>query len=291
MKTVLALTLLASVAACAEAPPPAVRPTAAVAAAERAFSARAQVVNARDAFVEHFAPDAILFAPEPSPAFPGLTEGPPWGVNIVWGPAAAGAACSGELGWTTGPAEYRRQPGGEVFRRGYYSSIWTRNADGPWKVLVDLGVGIPLDAPREADWTDAGAQPPCPPQRGDAAGFTTDLARADELLISQTTSDAVAAFGARLHPEARLHRSGVAPVLGAEAVRSALADRPKLRLTRGGLRAAASGDLGFSYGSGAWLDAAGEQRFAYLLVWERVGPDWALRLIVQDAVKPPAAAS
>lgn len=290
MKRLLALTLMSLVAGCAEAPAPAIRPIAQVAAAERAFSARAQVVNARDAFVEHFAPEAILFAPEPKPAFPGLAEGPPWGVNIVWGPAAAGAACSGELGWTTGPAEYRRQPGGELFRRGYYSSIWTRNADGPWKVLVDLGVAIPVDAPGEADWSEPGEQSPCTTPRGDAAAFTTDLARADELLIRQTESDAVAALGARLHPQARLHRSGVAPVLGAAAVRIALADRPKLRLARSGLRAAASGDLGFSYGTGAWLGATGEQRFAYLMVWERVGPDWTLRLIVQDALKAPPAA-
>ena len=284
----LVLPLLLSVA-CAEAPPPVTRPIAEVVAAERAFSARAQVVNARDAFVENFAPDAILFSPEPSPAFPALTEGPPWGVNIVWGPAVAGAACSGDLGWTTGPAEYRRQPGGEVFRRGYYSSIWTRGADGPWKVLVDLGIGIPLDAPREPDWVESGAQAPCAPVLADAAGFTTDLARADALLASMAEADAAAAFGARLHPAARLHRTGVAPVIGADAVRQALADHPKLRLAKDGLRAAVSGDLGFSYGRGAWLDAATEQRFVYLLVWERVAGDWLLRLIVQDEIKPPPA--
>lgn len=286
MKTLHLLLLLVLATACAEAPPPLTRPIAAVAAAERAFSARAQVVNARDAFVENFAPDAILFAPEPAPAFPGLTEGPPWGVNIVWGPAAVGASCSGDLGWTTGPADYRREPGGEVHRRGYYSSVWTRTADGPWKVLVDLGVGIPLDAPREADWQDGAGQPPCPPVTADAAGFTTDLARAAALLASLTEGDAVAALGARLHPEVRLHRSGAAPVLGAEAVRQALADRPRLKLTSTGLRAAASGDLGFSFGRGAWLDASGDQRFVYLFIWERVAGAWTLRLIVQDAVKP-----
>lgn len=279
-----ALPLLIVVAACARAPAPVERPIAAVVAAERAFSARAQVVNVRDAFVENFAPDAVVFTPEPAPAFPGLREGPPWGVHIAWDPVAAGAACSGELGWTTGRADYRRDARGEIFRRGYYSSVWARQADGRWKVLVDLGVGIPLDAPREPDWVDGAVQSPCAPaSAGDAS---VAFARAEAELAAQAQTDAVAAFGARLHPAVRLHRTGAAPTLGAAAVRQALAEHPQLRLLQAGSRVATSGDLGYSYGTGAWLEAAGEQRFVYLQVWERVGEAWVLRLIVQDAVKP-----
>lgn len=280
--------LLLLVLGCAEAPRP-TPPVAEVAAAERAFSARAQVVNVRDAFVENFAPDAVLFAPDPQPAFPGLTEGPPWGVHIAWGPSAAGASCSGELGWTTGPADYRREAGGPVFRQGYYASIWTRREGGPWKVMVDLGTAIPPGLPREADWADAGGQRPCAAVAPDEAGYTRDLGRAAALLAGLTEDDAVAAFGARLHPAARLQRTGAAPAIGAEAVRRALAEHPRLRLTTVGVRAAASGDLGYSYGRGAWLDADAERGFVYLMVWERVDADWALRLIVQDAIPPKGA--
>lgn len=274
------------VAACAHQPPAAVRPVAAVVAAERAFSARAQVVNVRDAFVENFAPDAVAFTPEPGPAFPSLREGPPWGVHIAWRPVDAGASCAGDLGWTTGPADYRRTADGPVFRRGYYSSVWTRGADGTWRVLLDLGAGIPLDAPSEADWSAPTPQPSCAASVASSAA-DAELGYAMTQLVALSETDAVEAFGRLLHPRARLHRSGAAPALGVDAVRAALFVHPRLRLTQDGMRVASSGDLAYGYGRGAWLDAAGEQRFVYVLVWERVAAGWTLRLIVQDAVRPP----
>ena len=66
-------------------------------ATEREFAARAQQVNARQAFVEFFAADAILFAPFATPAFPGLHEGPDWGVDIQWRPVAAAISGAADM--------------------------------------------------------------------------------------------------------------------------------------------------------------------------------------------------
>jgi hypothetical protein len=284
MRSALAISLLL-LAACASPASRPVRPVAAVVEAERAFSARAQVVNARDAFVEYFAPDAVAFTPEPGPAFPGLTAGPPWGVRIAWDPVDAGASCAGDLGWTTGNADFRNTADGPVIRRSYYASVWIRDAQGRWKVIADLGPGIPLDAAREAEWSAPRPQPPC---RSSAAKPSRDeLRQLEGLLAAAAETDAVAAFGARLHPAVRLQRTGAAPVIGADAVRGALAAHPRLRQAPDGVGIADSGDLGYGYGRGSWLDAAGEQRFVYLQVWERVASGWTLRLIVQDAVRPP----
>ena len=81
-----------------------------IVAAERAFAARAQVVNARKAFAEYFGPDAIMFSPFPAPAFPRLRETPDWSVNIQWRPVAAAVSGAGDMGYTTGPSEFRRTP-------------------------------------------------------------------------------------------------------------------------------------------------------------------------------------
>jgi hypothetical protein len=286
MRTPSAFTLPLLLVACVGVLQHPTRPVATVVAAERAFSARAQQVNVRDAFVEHFAPSAIAFTPEPGPAFPGLTEGPPWGVHIAWGPVDAGASCDGALGWTTGNADYRRAPDGPIFRRGYYSSVWIRDAQGAWKVLVDLGTGIPLDSAREAEWSKPAPQAKCPPLTTRAG--SAYLRQIDDELAARADTDAVAAFGARLHPAVRLHRTGAAPVIGADAVRRALADHPRLRQASDRVVNAGSADLGYSYGRGTWLDAAGEQRFVYLFIWEQTDAGWLLRLIVQDAITPPA---
>ncbi len=63
------------------------------------------------------------------------------GVSLTWDPIRADIARSGDLGWTTGsfvsvsPAE----DGSERRDTGTYVSIWRRQADGTWKVVMDLG--------------------------------------------------------------------------------------------------------------------------------------------------------
>ena len=63
------------------------------------------------------------------------------GVSLTWDPIRADVAQSGDLGWTTGsyvsvsPAE----DGTERRGTGTYVSIWRRQADGMWKVVMDLG--------------------------------------------------------------------------------------------------------------------------------------------------------
>ena len=101
-----------------------------VVASERAFAARAQVVNARQAFVEYFASDAIFFAPFAAPAFPRLRESADWGVNIQWRPAAAAISGAGDMGYTTGPAEYRPSADAAPTGFGHYTSVWQRQTDG-----------------------------------------------------------------------------------------------------------------------------------------------------------------
>jgi ketosteroid isomerase-like protein len=145
----LALIAGAATAASSRQPP---SPVAEVVAAERAFAARAQEVDARDAFAEHFAPDALWFAP-PGPVFPALTQGPPWGTNIRWRPVDAGIARSADFGWTTGPAEYRKDKADAApYRWGFYTSVWMRQPDGRWKVAIDGGITTPQPTMAVPDW-------------------------------------------------------------------------------------------------------------------------------------------
>ena len=58
-------------------------------------------------------------------------------------PAAPGAevSSSGDLGYTVGSFESYGldESGAEVRGQGLYVSIWRRQADGSWKVEMDLG--------------------------------------------------------------------------------------------------------------------------------------------------------
>ena len=134
-----------------------------VVAAERSFAARAQVVNARLAFAEYFAPDAVLFAPFPAPAFPRLRDSPDWTVNIQWRPVAAAVSGAGDMGYTTGPSEYRRSPTDAPVGFGHYTSVWQRQPDGRFLVRIDIGIDHPEPAVRVPDWS-----PPATPPSGRA---------------------------------------------------------------------------------------------------------------------------
>lgn len=69
---------------------------------------------------------------------------------LTWKPQKAEVAQSGDLGYTWGAYEVKTQnPNGvENIRYGKYLNIWKKQADGKWKVAVDMGNSSP--APENA---------------------------------------------------------------------------------------------------------------------------------------------
>lgn len=256
-----------------------------VVAAERAFAARAQVVNARQAFVEFFAPDAILYAPFPRPAFPRLREAPDWAVNIQWRPVAAAISGAGDMGYTTGPSEYRRNPGEAPVGFGHYTSVWQRQSDGRFLVRIDVGIEHPAPEVRAPDWT-----PPAPPPSSAAAlndaareAATHELRELDARLGG--TRKLGDALGPLLADEARWHRGGRLPVVGRNAVIAVLAQSPDaLEWSPEAVVIAASGDFGYAYGRGRWQRGAEAGDLAYLNIWQRREGAWRLLVHVSNAV-------
>jgi ketosteroid isomerase-like protein len=61
--------------------------------------------------------------------------------SLSWEPRRADIAASGELGWTTGDYVSRGvgADGQPRQTRGRYVTIWRMQADGSWKVVMDLG--------------------------------------------------------------------------------------------------------------------------------------------------------
>jgi ketosteroid isomerase-like protein len=60
--------------------------------------------------------------------------------KLAWHPDKAGVALSGELGYTSGTYEVSfRDPSGEMISdTGKYLTMWKKQADGSWKVLLDM---------------------------------------------------------------------------------------------------------------------------------------------------------
>jgi ketosteroid isomerase-like protein len=71
----------------------------------------------------------------------------PWpeGTTLTWTPIKAEMAASGDLGYTYGTYVYtaKNKEGKVVVNYGKYTSIWKKQKDGRWKVMVDMGNSSP----------------------------------------------------------------------------------------------------------------------------------------------------
>jgi ketosteroid isomerase-like protein len=196
-------------------------------AAERAFAADASARNVRDAFLAAYDKDGIAFAPGPTSA-QRLWESRSVNANkLEWAPEVAEIAASGELGYTSGPWRFTSAGEDKPSAFGHFFTIWHKDADGKWKVLVDNGVshgespfpskvtrrgGIAAGAPpnwpvgqaelRSADLMPAG--------QIDARLVSADFMRLRESQLPSGNADAAAlpSFGTRLDSGYVIAKSG-----------------------------------------------------------------------------------
>ena len=282
MRTIVAILLVAVAGAAALAADRSAELTQLV-MTEREFAARAQQVNARQAFVEYFAADAILFTPFATPAFPGLRDGPDWGVDIQWRPVAAAISGAADMGFTTGPTEYRRAPTDAPLRYGHYTSVWRRQQDGRYRVLIDIGISHAAPQTRADDWSLGQAARSLPARSAGEQAAATAALRALDMHTGAAARDATATALARVIADgARVHLSGQVPVVGRAAALALLeALDHGYEWSPEGVVVAESGDFGFVYGRGRWQgkQTAASGELAYLNLWQRDADEW--KLIVQ----------
>ncbi len=65
--------------------------------------------------------------------------------HLTWVPVGADISASGDLGYTYGTFEFRSKDkdGKTVVDHGKYTSIWKKQKDGSWKVVLDMGNASP----------------------------------------------------------------------------------------------------------------------------------------------------
>ncbi len=68
--------------------------------------------------------------------------------HLTWTPVGADISASGDLGYTYGTFEYRSKDkdGKPTIEHGKYTSIWKKQKDGSWKVVLDMGNSGPEPA-------------------------------------------------------------------------------------------------------------------------------------------------
>ena len=115
---------------------------------EAAFE-QATLDHGLNGFMSFFADDGVVLMPDIGPVkgreairktkVAGFARP---GFSLRWKPEYADIAASGDLGYTYGPYTmmFIGSDGKKVTRTGRYFTIWKKQKDGSWKVMLDNGV-------------------------------------------------------------------------------------------------------------------------------------------------------
>ncbi len=111
--------------------------------ADKDFSEMSAAKGMKTAFLEYIDSNGVLLRPNIMPiagadAIDYLIALNDTGYTMTWQPKAGSVAASGDMGYTYG--SYILQPKiTDTTFYGTYVSIWKKNADGKWKLVLDSG--------------------------------------------------------------------------------------------------------------------------------------------------------
>jgi ketosteroid isomerase-like protein len=251
--------------------------------AERDFAKDSVARGTREAFIAAFAADGIGFQPQPfqvkeefqkRPAPPGPRRG-----VLNWSPLVAEISQAGDLGYTTGPFVQENLQTKEK-SHGLYSSVWKKQADGKWKVALDIGVSVPnAVAPLDAAVITLPASKNAP--KYEAAWQALQQAAQTFLQLADKQGLA-AAYQRYAADRMRLHRPDVMPFTKRADILS-WAGKQTAKFTTIKIEAARSGDFGYSYGSYEIQLAGAVEKGYYAHYWRYLGR-WQLVLEVLNSL-------
>jgi len=261
---------------------------------ELAFAKKSKETGIREAFLTFLSDDAIVFHPEPIKGKPLYAEKPDTPGLLIWKPIFADVSIAGDLGYTTGPFEFRKdakkkEPDGY----GHYVTVWKRQNDGKWRVVIDAGIhhSVVERHPKEMVLSQSYKR------NSHKYWKKVDIEKEHEKLLTQDRKFSKSsllegfktAFEVYIADDVRYYRMDEFPIIGKEAVLVKLEEKNGL-LTWEPMAAemSISGDLGYTYGisevktgeSGSVVNRRG----SYLRIWKKQSDgEWK---VVLDMANP-----
>jgi ketosteroid isomerase-like protein len=253
-------------------------------AAEKAYAKLAGEKGFRDASISVFADDAVIFTPN-------AVNGKKFWRNakedpvLAWRPIFASISRSGELGYTTGPSEYRKSRDAQnpdAF--GHFVTIWRKDAKAVWKVALDVGLDHPQ--PKDAETEIRTYVPNSPILQPESA--STDLDKVQSEFAESLRDDEADAIIDHASDDIRVYRRGQLPAVGKAAAKKMLA-KEDAKTSRAPLGAGTSHPIDLSYEYGEYTSESDKitQRGIYLTIW-RLESDgsWKIDLDLQKSAPP-----
>ncbi|MDX1388872.1 MAG: hypothetical protein R3344_06755, partial [Acidobacteriota bacterium] len=186
--------------------------------------------------------------------------------------------------WTLSPP----QPAfGASDVHGHYITMWKRQADDSWKVLLDIGIDYPQNLPAATGKLASPRLESATRHDGDADEERDVLMELDRSMAGyESFADALEATAAE---DIRFYRSGFPPFIGRVETLDALSESD-VQLVWNPMDAgvASSLDLGYTYGTGRFVGPSSPAaQVSYLRIWRR-DEEGGWGIVLDAAIPAPA---
>lgn len=242
---------------------------------EKKFAQLSSDSTTKTAFLQYLSPDGVLFSKGKVTNGRELFEkGPESPGKLTWQPVAADVSAAGDLGYTTGPWEFRPKtltdkPTGF----GHYVTVWKKQTNGNWRMALDIGISHPAPPtpPVNAIRAATGIRSVTP---SDTLKNREELLAFDNQFVKTLEKNGPATtYKQYLAPQARLYRMNQQPFLERAAIDLLLKQPVTLGFMPLNAAVAESGDLGYAYGNTQVMTTvagkATKQSGNYLRIWKK----------------------
>ncbi len=246
---------------------------------EREFARMSVEKGIKAAFIEYLAEDSIIFprgVPVNGRKVYTEIQGT-GGFGLTWYPIFAQVSAFGDLGYSTGPYEYRADPKTEKADiYGTFLTVWKRQADGAWKAVLDRGVFHQKPAEALVLQTLLTAPKPKDTEKMNPERERAKIKDLDAKLSAETFKKGEARSLLRVADKnIRVYRENKFPLVGIDAARAALLTEPGILSWKPQFEdISKSGDLGYFYGVYQLRDKAGAdgkviEEGTYVRIWKK----------------------
>lgn len=256
---------------------------------EYSFASTAAEIGTRDAFLKFVADDGIIFRPNAVNGKTFLGNAPKRPGLLSWYPTFAGISRDGDMGFTTGPADFKKDKDSSAIWFGNFSTVWQRQANGEFKFVIDMGNSNskPTEyyVPLKYEMIDSNSSIL---RKGVKRIKSDELFNNDKALTMIISKMGVApTYKKFINEESRLLRDDFYPIVGTSAIMDYFTKNSgTYTFNPIGGKISFSKDIGFTYGALTISDADNNNgKYNYMHIWKKEGKRWIIIIDVANKLE------
>jgi len=239
--------------------------------AEKSFAQTSKDKSTKEAFSTYMSDSGFIFQAGPVLGKKFWQEAEQGTDLLTWEPVFADISSSGDLGYTTGPWEFRPKrddPGPAA--GGYYVSVWKKEMND-WKVALDIGISYPLTLSQKET---VHFSPPVLSKTNNSKILKKELMNQEQQFINAQTNNGWQAYNNFITAATRIYRPGSFPFVTNEQRNKLFAETDKkFSFQAIDAMVASSGDFGYVYGKAVVEITKGDTIKSlngnYLRIWKK----------------------